>query len=263
MLLSLRSLAIASLCTSAGLAQDHTNKIWKEKELRPYVDVDEPPNSILLALKRTVYNVTESPRFYGPGGPYHHFTGRDASRAWVTECWDDEDQLTWRMDGVEDMFMPQYLDELMDDLASGKEVAGMQDMDELGLGREQMVQVAKMSIDKTGGVSKKKRAKRREEDLPEAREKVEAVLKHWKSFFESKYPVVGTVEHDEEGTPAPPPLCEKAMKKRSVKGGKLEGLMKGMGGMTEDAKAEGMPDLVKERLEQKELASEAGGKDEL
>ena len=35
---------------------------------------------ILIALKGTVYNVTQGKAFYGPGGSYHIFAGRDASR---------------------------------------------------------------------------------------------------------------------------------------------------------------------------------------
>ena len=32
----------------------------------------------LIAIKGIIYDVTESP-FYGPGNPYHAFTGHDAS----------------------------------------------------------------------------------------------------------------------------------------------------------------------------------------
>lgn len=255
------TLPILALLPTFTLAT--STKVWKEPDLRPHTTADEPPHSILLALNRTVYDVTGSPRFYGPGGPYHHFTGRDASRAWVTECWDDEAQLTWRMDGLEAMFMPRYLDELMDDLAGGREVEGMESLGGMGVGREQMVQMAKMSVQKTGGVSEKKRAQRREEDAVEAKGKVEEALRHWVGFFEGKYEVVGSVEYVEDETPAPPAICEKAMQKRPVKGGKLEGLM-GMAGMMGDGgpgakgQAEEMPDFVKERLRQKEAAANDG-----
>ena len=33
-----------------------------------------------MALNGTVYNVTQGKAFYGPGGSYHIFAGRDASR---------------------------------------------------------------------------------------------------------------------------------------------------------------------------------------
>ena len=259
------------LALSAAQAANTPDKVWPETSLRPHTTVDEPPHSLLLALRGSVYNVTDSPRFYGEGGPYHHFTGRDASRAWVTECWDDEDQLTWRMDGLEEMFMPRYMDELMDDLASGEEVEGLAGMEGLGVGKEQMVNMAKTTREKFGSVSESVREERRKEDLVEAKGKVEDALQHWVSFFEGKYPVVGTVEYDEEGTPAAPKICEKAMQKRPVKGGKLEALMKSMGGMMggksgADGGKEGeMPDFVKEKLKQKHAAADAGdeGKDEL
>lgn len=59
-------------------------------------------------------------------------------------------QLTWRMEGVEAMFMPRYLDELMDDMASGKEVEGMDSLGEMGVGKEQMASMAKMAVQNFG-----------------------------------------------------------------------------------------------------------------
>lgn len=235
---------------------NNPSQVWKEADLRPHRGIDS--DSILIALNGTVYDVSGSPRFYGPGGPYHHFTGRDASRAWVTECWDDEDQLTWKMNGVQDMFMPRYLDEFMKDVADGTSGESFEGLGDLGVGKEQLESMAKLTVDKFGGVGKKEKARRREEDGPEAEKKVEDALKHWVDFFEGKYAVVGTVEYD-ESTPGPPALCEAAMKKRPVKGGKLEsflGQMKGMMGQAtggDDAGAR-MPDFVKERLKQKEAA---------
>ncbi len=39
---------------------------------------DEP---ILMAVKGRIYDVSRGEAFYGPGGPYASFAGRDASRA--------------------------------------------------------------------------------------------------------------------------------------------------------------------------------------
>lgn len=39
---------------------------------------------ILLGINGNVYDVTKGKRFYGPGGPYGLFAGRDASRCFAT-----------------------------------------------------------------------------------------------------------------------------------------------------------------------------------
>ena len=42
---------------------------------------------IYVALRGRVYDVSSAgTKFYGPGKPYHHFVGRDASRAFATGC---------------------------------------------------------------------------------------------------------------------------------------------------------------------------------
>uniref|UniRef100_A0A0A9FH22 Cytochrome b5 heme-binding domain-containing protein n=1 Tax=Arundo donax TaxID=35708 RepID=A0A0A9FH22_ARUDO len=51
-----------------------------EEELRAY-DGSDPKKPLLVAIKGQIYDVTQSRMFYGPGGPYALFAGRDASRA--------------------------------------------------------------------------------------------------------------------------------------------------------------------------------------
>ncbi|OEL17481.1 Membrane steroid-binding protein 2 [Dichanthelium oligosanthes] len=51
-----------------------------EEELRAY-DGSDPKKPLLMAIKGQIYDVTQSRLFYGPGGPYALFAGRDASRA--------------------------------------------------------------------------------------------------------------------------------------------------------------------------------------
>ncbi|CAN6279335.1 unnamed protein product [Urochloa humidicola] len=51
-----------------------------EEELRAY-DGSDPKKPLLMAIKGQIYDVTQSRMFYGPGGPYALFAGRDASRA--------------------------------------------------------------------------------------------------------------------------------------------------------------------------------------
>lgn len=63
---------------------------------------------ILLALNGTIYDVTQGRRFYGPGGMYAGFGGRDATRAFVTGCF--EGDLTGDLRGVEEVFVPVGVD---------------------------------------------------------------------------------------------------------------------------------------------------------
>ncbi|KAF2207218.1 hypothetical protein CERZMDRAFT_5661, partial [Cercospora zeae-maydis SCOH1-5] len=70
-----------------------------EAELKAYTGADKS-KPIYLAINGTIFDVSSSPAFYGPGGHYNHFTGKDATRAWVTECWDTDDQFTWRLEDI-------------------------------------------------------------------------------------------------------------------------------------------------------------------
>jgi membrane-associated progesterone receptor component len=45
---------------------------------------------VLLAVKAKVYDVTAGKNFYGPGGPYANFAGRDASRGLACNSFDPE-----------------------------------------------------------------------------------------------------------------------------------------------------------------------------
>lgn len=52
-------------------------------ELRQY-DGTQPDGRVLVAVNGNVFDVTKGKRFYGPGGPYASFAGRDASRNLAT-----------------------------------------------------------------------------------------------------------------------------------------------------------------------------------
>lgn len=53
---------------------------------------------VYLAVKQKVFDVTPGRNFYGPGGPYENFAGRDATRGLACQSF-DEDMLTKDLDG--------------------------------------------------------------------------------------------------------------------------------------------------------------------
>ncbi|KAL6526960.1 Membrane steroid-binding protein 2 [Orobanche gracilis] len=61
-----------------------------DEELKQY-DGSDPKKPLLMAIKGQIYDVTQSRMFYGPGGPYALFAGRDASRALAKMSFEDKD----------------------------------------------------------------------------------------------------------------------------------------------------------------------------
>ncbi|KAI3985356.1 hypothetical protein MKX01_033670 [Papaver californicum] len=61
-----------------------------EEELKIY-DGTDPKKPLLMAIKGQIYDVSQSRMFYGPGGPYALFTGKDASRALAKMSFEDKD----------------------------------------------------------------------------------------------------------------------------------------------------------------------------
>ena len=56
-------------------------KEWLLEELRGYNGIDRKEN--LIAVDWRVFDVSSSPKIYGPGGTYHYLAGRDATRSIV------------------------------------------------------------------------------------------------------------------------------------------------------------------------------------
>jgi membrane-associated progesterone receptor component len=54
-----------------------------------------------MAVRGAVFDVSRGRNFYGPGGPYQNFAGRDASRGLACGSF-DEDMLTKDLDGPVD-----------------------------------------------------------------------------------------------------------------------------------------------------------------
>ena len=52
-------------------------------ELAQY-DGDDPSKPVYLALMGKVFDVSAGAKYYGKGGSYAYFSGKDASRAYIT-----------------------------------------------------------------------------------------------------------------------------------------------------------------------------------
>nr|XP_016478628.1 PREDICTED: membrane steroid-binding protein 2-like [Nicotiana tabacum] len=69
-----------------------------EQELKEY-DGADPKKPLLMAIKGQIYDVSQSRMFYGPGGPYALFAGKDASRALAKMSFEEKD-LTGDISGL-------------------------------------------------------------------------------------------------------------------------------------------------------------------
>ncbi|KAL6718919.1 Dihydrodipicolinate synthase [Lecanora helva] len=56
--------------------------------LKPYNGENNMP--VYLAVRGKVFDVTSGKNFYGPGGPYENFAGRDATRGLACGSFDEE-----------------------------------------------------------------------------------------------------------------------------------------------------------------------------
>ncbi|RPA71165.1 cytochrome b5 [Ascobolus immersus RN42] len=64
------------------------HKKFTPTTLKPHNGVDLP--TVYLAVQGKVYDCTPGKSFYGPGGPYANFAGRDASRGLAFGRFDEE-----------------------------------------------------------------------------------------------------------------------------------------------------------------------------
>ncbi|KAK4125575.1 cytochrome b5 [Parathielavia appendiculata] len=71
-------------------------RTFTPRTLLPYNGTNDMP--VYLAVRGRVFDVTRGRNFYGPGGPYANFAGRDASRGLACGSF-DEDMLTKDLDG--------------------------------------------------------------------------------------------------------------------------------------------------------------------
>ncbi|KAI5866984.1 cytochrome b5 [Durotheca rogersii] len=71
-------------------------RTFTPRTLLPYNGLNGMP--VYLAVRGRVFDVTSGRNFYGPGGPYENFAGRDASRGLACQSFDEE-MLTKDLDG--------------------------------------------------------------------------------------------------------------------------------------------------------------------
>ncbi|KAK3398354.1 cytochrome b5-like heme/steroid binding domain-containing protein [Sordaria brevicollis] len=84
-------------------------RTFTPRTLLPYNGENDMP--VYLAVRGRVFDVTRGRNFYGPGGPYANFAGRDASRGLACGSFDEE-MLTKDLDGPLDTLSDLDKDQL-------------------------------------------------------------------------------------------------------------------------------------------------------
>lgn len=84
-------------------------RTYTPRTLLPFNGADNGP--VFFAVRGKVFDVSRGRNFYGPGGPYSNFAGRDASRGLACGSF-DEDMLTEDLDGPLDTLADLGKDEL-------------------------------------------------------------------------------------------------------------------------------------------------------
>ena len=175
-----------------------------DDQLLAYNGVD-PKKPIYVGLNGSIYDVSAASQTYGPGGGYHFFAGRDAARAYLTGCFQED--LTPDLRGVEEMFVP--VDPPEDDGGMAG-FGNAEEETELKGGRKRITK-AELKI-------------RRERDYRMARKKVQEGIEGWARVFSGEtgrpYFWVGTIKRAEGWLEKLPrrELCKPAMEGRPKRG---------------------------------------------
>lgn len=162
-----------------------------DEELSAY-DGKDASKPVYIALNGTIYDVTAGRHVYGPGGSYNFFAGRDATRAFITGCFQED--LTPDTRGAELTYIP--IDDDVDENGELKRVGGRK------------------------GVTKAELKKRKERETRLARKRVHDTIEGWSRMFKGEagknYFEVGKVKREEGWLEKLPKreLCEQAQKQR-------------------------------------------------
>ncbi|KAJ2554412.1 Dihydrodipicolinate synthase [Coemansia sp. RSA 1933] len=82
-------------------------KNWTKREIAAFNGDTDPSGPILIGAGGKVFDVSAGRGFYGAGGPYNVFAGRDASRMLATQSFDDgiitEEELDSPIDKLDDL----------------------------------------------------------------------------------------------------------------------------------------------------------------
>ncbi|CAH2351096.1 hypothetical protein CLIB1423_02S12134 [[Candida] railenensis] len=93
-----------------------THLTFTEDELALYNGTD-PSLPIYIGIYGKVYDVSNSRSTYGPGGSYAFFSGKDGARAFVTGCFNKEDEFTHDLRGLD-------IEEAMSDISGWQRFYG-------------------------------------------------------------------------------------------------------------------------------------------
>lgn len=77
------------------------NQDMNLSQLRKYNGIDK--ENIVVAVNKKLYDVSKRSDIYGPGGAYHIFAGKDASRALATMNMDPGAMPDFEFDDLEDL----------------------------------------------------------------------------------------------------------------------------------------------------------------
>ncbi|KAL9088656.1 MAG: hypothetical protein Q9159_002992 [Coniocarpon cinnabarinum] len=252
------------------------------EQLKAY-DGTDPSRPILLALNRTIYDVSASPHVYGPNGMYSQLAAKDASRSYITTCFDPANDLVPYLGGVEEIYVPLWLSKKLQNKEEAKDLAP--ELDAVAEGEVMEGMGMRALIDELQRkIGRRTSRLMREEAYEKARERVRAQIKTWEGMFNKKeYPIVGRVvgvnETDERlwrnltfceaALKQRPPLVEslsEAMRVMGSKDGKvgLDMMQRkdGRKGMTDDLPKKGRDKVERreEKIKGASLEEKDGGK---